>query len=536
MPHRRPPSPMPCRWLARAGILGLAGFLTLAGPLVPGAAPLEAQGAAYEQLQTFSGLLNQIRLNYVDSVTYTQLVRAAIDGVLRSLDPHSYFLSHSDGERQMAYESGRLAGTGIVLDDVDGVATVLAVLPESPAAKAGVQPGDRTVSLNDTSVAGLSVPTLQSRLIGEKGSKVKLVFERGSRLEPDSFKVTLKNDFIHPHSVQIARLANQTTGYLRLVGFHQDAGKEVEEAVKRLKSSGAKQMIFDLRGNPGGSVPSAIDIASSFLPKGTVVFRTRARRKQNVEVVTTEKDGHFVDLPMILLIDERSASASEALAGSLQDHDRALLMGRRSFGKALIQQVLEVPPQGDIVWLTVARVETPSGRVVQRRYEGLNVEQYYTFAGRSGAEQDTLAVYQTDHGRPVRGGGGIVPDVPLPKTPDLPVWWSVAADSGFIEAVADTLALTLGKDAAARNAWMTGVADWQTRLVTPFLERTRSRLKVTADPDSALRARIGRNLAARVAEVRWGDDGMDEFLVRNDPDLQAALGYFSKMGDLLKGP
>jgi carboxyl-terminal processing protease len=472
----------------------------------------------------------------VDSVTYAQLVHAAIDGVLRSLDPHSYFLSRADGERQLSYQEGRLAGTGIILDDVDGVATVLAVLPGSPAAKAGVQPGDRAIALNDTSVAGVTVQALQSRLVGEKGSKVKLVFERGPRLEPDSFKVTIKNDFIRPRSVQTARLVNATTGYLRLIGFQVEAPKEVEESIKQLKSSGARQLIFDLRGNPGGFVFGAVGIASSLLPKGTVVFRTQSRRRNAVDTVATEKDGAFRDLPMILLIDERSASASEILAGTLQDHDRALILGQRSFGKALIQSRLEVPPQGDVVWLTTARVVTPSGRVVQRRYQGLNAEQYYSFAGRSGAEQDTVAVYQTDHGRPVRGGGGIIPDVPLPRTAELPVWWSVAADSGFVEAIADSVAQTLGKDAAARNAWMTGVADWQTRLVTPFLERTRSRLKVAADADSALRARIGRNLAARVAQVRWGDDGSDEFLVRNDPGIQAALGYFPKLGDLLKGP
>ncbi|MGH7703141.1 MAG: S41 family peptidase, partial [Gemmatimonadales bacterium] len=297
----------------------------------------------------------------------------------------------------------------------------------------------------------------------------------------------------------------------------------------------AKQLLFDLRGNPGGYVGSAVDIASNFLPKGTLVFRTEGRRKTAVQQYTTERDGRFVDLRMILLIDQGSASASEALAGSLQDHDRALVLGRRSFGKALMQRPFEVPPQGDLVWLTIGRVVTPSGRVVQRRYQGLNVEQYYTFAGRSGAEQDTLAVFRTDGGRAVRGGGGIVPDIPLPLTATLPVWWSVASDSGFVEAIADSVAQTLGKEPNARVVWMNATQDWRSRLVAPFMERVHARLQFSAQPDSALSARLGRILASRAAEVRWGQDAIDEFLVRNDPDIRAALGYFAKVDDALKG-
>ncbi|MGH7701468.1 MAG: S41 family peptidase, partial [Gemmatimonadales bacterium] len=223
MPIRLPPpSSASPNFSSRVGrALALAALLA-----APSRTPLlEAQGAAYEQLQTFSGLLNQVRLNYVDSVTYAQLVRAAIDGVLGSLDPHSYFLSREDGERRLEYEAGQLAGTGIILDEVDAATAVQAVLPGSPGAKAGVQPGDRLVSLNDTSIAGLSLQRLESRMIGEKGSKLRMLFERGSRNEPDSFKVTIKNDLIQPRSVGIVRMVDQTTGYLRLTGFHADASK-----------------------------------------------------------------------------------------------------------------------------------------------------------------------------------------------------------------------------------------------------------------------------------------------------------------------
>ncbi|HXI19707.1 MAG TPA: S41 family peptidase, partial [Gemmatimonadales bacterium] len=411
-------------------------------------APLAAQ-SAYEQLQTFSSLLNQVRLSYVDSVTYAELVHAAIDGVLESLDPHSRFVSRDDGLRELAYEGGELAGTGLVLDDVDGALTVLTVLPRSPAARAGVGPGDRLLSINDTSSLGLSADEAGLRLLGEKGTRVRLLFERGARLEPDTLAVSLKYDLIKPVSVTATGMVDATTGYLRLSGFHEKSADEMEHAIKDLKGKGARRLLLDLRGNPGGVVIGAVEIASLFLPKQALVFSTVGRRQAANSEFRTGKDGPFRDLPLMVLLDEGSASAAEALAGSLQDHDRALLLGRRSFGKALMQQAFPIPPQGDLVWLTVGRIVTPSGRIIQRAYHGLKAAQYYSFAGRSGAARDTQAVFYTDHRRPVRGGGGIEPDVAIPKSAVLPAWWGIAADSGWIEAVADSVAGTLPRDQAA---------------------------------------------------------------------------------------
>ncbi len=494
-----------------------------------------AQGASYEQLQTFSSILNQVRTNYVDSVTYAELVHAAIDGVLESLDPHSRFLRRVDAERELAYDNGALAGTGIVLDDVDGDLTVVSVLPKSSGSKAGISPGDRLRLLNDTTVYGLSPYDAAHKMIGEKGQKVRLLFERGSRLEPDTVRVGLKFDFIVPHSVGTYRMIDASTGYLWLQGFYPKGGEEVASAVKELKGKGARQLVFDLRGNPGGMMGAAIDIAGLFLPKQTVIFRTEGRRRDTRDSVVTGKDGPFRELPMMILIDGGSASASEAVASSLQDHDRALILGRRSFGKALIQQALPVPPQGDLVWLTIARILSPSGRVIQRSYHGLKASQYYSFAGRSGAEQDTLQVYHTDHNRQVRGGGGIVPDIVLPRTAELPGWFSIAADSGWIEAVADSVANQLPTDPRARAAWAGAPAEWHARVVVPFMSRVTGRLHITTAPDSALLARFGRILGRRVAEVRWGPEGADEFLVRNDPDLLGAMAYWPRLDNLLAG-
>jgi carboxyl-terminal processing protease len=509
--------------------LGAALVLTFAALPATGA----AQGASYEQLQTFSSLLNQIRTSYVDSVTYAELIHAAIDGVLESLDPHSRFLRRTDAEREMAYRAGRLAGTGITFDVVDDQLTVASVYPRSPAAKKNVSAGDRLVSINDTAVAGLSSGDVGLRLLGEKGSKVRMLFERGSRFEPESVQVTLKFDLIEPRSVWGASMLDATTGYVRLAEFFVKAGDDVEKAVNNLRGMGARRLVLDLRGNPGGAVVGASDVAGLFLPKGTAVFRTVGRRRAMNEAVVTERNGPFREMPLMVLVNEGSASASEALVGSLQDHDRALVLGRRTFGKALVMVPIEIPPQADLVWLVMGRVVTPSGRVIQRAYHGLRAAQYYSFAGTGGTEQDTSAVFYTDTRRPVRGGGGIAPDVPIPEPAELPGWWATAADSGWIEAVADSAAALLPKDQSAAAKWLNAPTEWRQGMVLPLLARVHGRLKVSSEPDEALAGRIGRIMAYRAAEVRWGPEAAEALVVRNDPDLQVAMGYWDRLDNLL---
>ncbi|HXO84828.1 MAG TPA: S41 family peptidase [Gemmatimonadales bacterium] len=507
----------------------LVGVIALAAPVRSVA---QTQRSAYEELQTFSGVLNHIRLNYPDSLSYSELVAAAIRGVLRSLDPHSYYVSRLEYQRQSALERGELATVGVRLEEVEGAATVLAVAPGSPAAKSGVLPGDRVLAMNDTSVAGLDMSTIELRLAGEKGSKVRLQMERGPRLEPDTFSVTLKRSPFEVRSVSIVRMVDPTTGYLRLEDFMGNAD-EVHKGLVKLRGMHAQQVILDLRANPGGAVVLAVEAASEFFPKNTEIFSTRGRKRDTDTTYVTRRDGQFRDLPLIVLIDERSASAAEALASSLQDHDRALLVGRRSFGKALMQSIFFLP-SGDNVWLTVGRVITPSGRVIQRRYHGLGYEQYLSFAGKSGAQEDTMTTYKTDAGRLVRGGGGIVPDIVVPISAPLPVWWSAAADSGFDDAVSDSVAQTLPPTAAARTSWLTANAEWQTKLLPPFLSRVRSRLGVTAVTDSLLAQRLARILATRVAEVRWGPDAREEFLLRNDHTIRVALEQFPRLPELLQ--
>jgi len=516
--------------MARRQIRRLAlALIICAAPTAAG-----AQASSYEELQRFSAVLNHIRTNYPDSVAYNGLVRAAIDGMLRSLDPHSWFASREDYEKLSALDRGEMAVTGIVFEFADGVPTVLSYSRRSPAEKAGVLPGDRILRVDGVPVAGMTSKSIALRLAGDKGSKVTVGLERGPRLEPDTFSVQLKRAFLESRSVSVVRMLNPETGYVRLDDFGETVADEVQKAVRQLRSSKARQLILDVRGNPGGIVTEAVDLAAKFLPGKTLVFTTRGRKKVLNEDYRTKGDGEFVDLPLIVLVDGGSASASEALAGSLQDHDRALIVGRRSFGKALMQTGFLVP--SGFVQLTVGHVLTPSGRFIQRRYRGLAIEQYYAFAGTVGDGADTLTVFRTGRGRPVRGGGGIAPDVAVPAPVPPPAWWSAAADSGYDDAVADSVALTLSAAASGRAEWIGAARDWELRLLPPFLERVRTRLGVAARPDSVTGAELARRLAARAAFVRWPPDAGTDLILASDQDVRAAIASFSRLTELLSAP
>jgi len=491
--------------------------------------PLAAQASTYELLQTFSGLLNDIRVNYVDSVSTEHLVRGAIEGMLASLDPHSYYIAHEASERLGAWQAHHLAFTGIWVEEADGAIEVLAVDAGSSAEHAQVRPGDRITAVNDTAVAGMSAQDVQARLVGERGTKVRVRLERGPRLEPDSVSITVKNTDIPDRSVTLSRRLPGNVGYVRLAEFNEDAGKELRDAIGDVTDGpdSARRVILDLRGNPGGLLSAAEDVLSTFLAKGQMAFRTKGRHPDANAEYPIKHDGRYHEARLVLLIDGHSASAAEAVAGSLQDHDRAFIMGRRSFGKALVLSPFLIPPAQDVAWLTIGYVLTPAGRLIQRRYHGLSRMQYYAMAGKGGSATDTILEYHTDSGRVVHGGGGIGPDSTLPAPVAVPTWFLAAADSGFDDAVSDSAAQTLPRDDAAAAAWRGDPGRWA-RLLPPLLDRARRRLGVTAQADSAQSGRMARAMAARVAEVRWGAAARDALLLASDPDVAAAVAVLGR--------
>jgi carboxyl-terminal processing protease len=500
----------------------------------PAARVAAQQRTSYEELQTFSQVLTYIFHSYPDSVSYSVLVKAAIDGVLRDLDPHSLFFSRLDYERLDSLQRGDLAVTGAFLDEIDGEPTVLGVYPKSPAEGAGVRPGDRVLALNDTVVAGLEIETVRLRMAGSAGSKIRVRFARGSRLEPDTFTVSLKRKVLDAHYVFESRMVDSITGFVRLDEFGEKSADEVHDAIKNLKKQGARQVILDLRNNPGGIVSEAVDLVSEFVPKGSIVFSTKGRRVDVDTTYRTKHDGDFRDLPLIVLVNDRSASAAEATAASLQDHDRALIVGRRSFGKALMQTDFFLS-SGEVLHMTIGHVLSPSGRYIQRRYAGLAVEQYYSLAGAGGAQGDTDRVYHTDAGRVVRGGGGVQPDLVDSAGTEPAAWWVAAEDSGWVAAAADSIAATVPATPAGMTAFEATVPGWGKTLAPGLLSRIRDRLHVQASVDSLTQWRLGYEVGRRVVENRWGIAARYDLDLRHDRDVRMAIEAFPRLGDLLKG-
>jgi len=503
----------------RAAFGALAALLLVSAP-----AHGQMRHSACEELQTFSGVLNHIRNNYVDTISYRRMVRAAIDGVLESLDPHSHFLSRSDNVVLGRLARGDLAGIGMYVEPVGDEIVVRTLDRGGPSEDAGVFPGDRLLAVNDTSVAGLDAPRILARLAGPDGSSVRLLLARGPHLEPQEFELEIERKVFHVSAVEPAQLLDSATVYVRVVEFGDEAARDLETILGDARDGDRRQAILDLRGNPGGLVAEAVSMAGLFLPKRTRVFSTRGRKRDANADYMTEDDGDLRDVRLLLLIDEGSASAAEALAGALQDLDRAVVLGRRSFGKALVQAPFFLPG-GDVVWLTIGRVQTPSGRVIQREYRGLTADQYRSFAGTGVANGDTLPLYRTAAGRPVRGGGGIAPDIPLPGPPHPPAWWPAVRARGWIQTIVDDAAADLPPGADAVDAWA-AARSGHLALADALLERARGGLGVTAEVTPDIRAWMGRTIAGRVASVRWGLAASSRFRVATDPDVEAARSVF----------
>ena len=499
---------------ARPGLTA-AACLTIGTLALP--AQAHAQASAYEELQNFSALLNHVRRNYVDEIDYSRLTLAAMQGVLLGLDPHSYFLTTSDLSRLESFEAGELAGVGIRLEQRGESVVALSVRRFGPADRADVHPGDRLVAVDDTSVAGLGAREVDVRLLGKPGSKVDLRLERGSRLEPQMIEVRLERKKLPGGSVVEVAMREPGVGYVRLERFEENAGDELEKAVEQLADRDASLLLLDLRGNPGGILDEAVEAASIFLRKDRPVFTTRGRKEDMNEEYRARRNGKFRDIGLVVLIDEGSASGSEVLAVSLQDNDRALIVGRRSFGKALIQTAFFLP-QGHVVMLTVGRVYAPSGRLIQRDYEGITSEQFRSRAGEA-PESDTLT-YLTLGGRPVRGGGGVRPDVESPGPVPLPAWWAGSVELGIPLEVATAASASVGGNV---EVWVEQAETWEQILVAPYLERARADLSVEAEATPAEQERLARELAGLVAGVKWGRVGQERFQLLTDPDIELAV-------------
>ena len=367
-------------------------------------------------------VVSYIGSDYIEPISQDSLAELAIPAILEKLDPHSAYLPAREFKQVEEPLQGEFDGIGVVFNMATDTVIILNVIPSGPSQKAGILAGDRIIKVNDTLIAGqkISQTEVMKRLRGPRGTKVDLTLERKDISEP--VVVTVTRDAIPLNSVEAAMMMTDKVGFIRLSQFARTSFREVKSAVDTLRKQGMTGLILDLRGNSGGFLDQAILIANEFLERGKLIVYTEDRHKQRIRQYS-DGTGSATDIEIAMLIDESSASSSEILAGALQDNDRGTIIGRRSFGKGLVQS--QIPfEDGSALRLTVAKYYTPTGRSIQKPYTAGDEEGYHMdivnrynhnefFSADSIHFADSLK-FTTPKGKVVYGGGGIMPDIFIP--------------------------------------------------------------------------------------------------------------------------
>ncbi|WP_400193067.1 S41 family peptidase [Hymenobacter sp. B81] len=410
------------RWrqpLLLAGALA-CGVLLGSNPFRPSEQNPDATARGYLK---FKEILSYVDREYVDSVNAEELSDYAIQRLLERLDPHSVYIPAREQQQAAAFLQSDYDGVGVEFNLFRDTVTVVAPLSGGPAEQAGVQPGDRIVAVDGQPVSGSRLTNDQvfGKLRGPRGSTARLVVLRRGQARPLTFAMTRNR--IPNASVDVAYLVDATTGYIKISRFAAGTYDEFKDALGRLRRAGMQQLVLDLRGNPGGYLDRATRLADEFIGGTRKIVYTDGKGDQYDSQTFSRAVGEFEEGPLVVLVDEGSASASEVVAGALQDHDRALLVGRRTFGKGLVQQPITLN-DGSELRLTIARYHTPSGRCIQKSYQGgvaaydQDLQERYRRGEAFHADSIHFAEnlrYRTYNGRTVYGGGGIMPDVFVPR-------------------------------------------------------------------------------------------------------------------------
>src|SRR5471030_2158435 len=362
-----------------------------------------------EHYRAFTSALNAIETSYVDKVESDRLVYGAIRGMLGTLDPHSSFFDPKEYAQMRERQEGRYYGIGVSIQVYDGDVTAMNVFEGSPAYKNGIRRGDVLAKVGDEDAKGWTVDQAMHKLRGPKGTNVDVGVKR--RGYEQLIPIQLTRDEVYIPTVPAYFMIDATTGYIRMQDFGENTDHDVKHALHELASKGMRRLLFDIRGNPGGPLDQAIKVANEFLPRGKMIVYTRGRVANSDQDYRATEESEFTDIPIVLVANRDSASASEIVTGALQDHDRAYIVGETTFGKALVQSVYRISGGAGLA-LTTAHYYTPSGRIIQRPWDA-SFDEYLSYTLR---DQDANKAHnpsdlkRTDAGRPVYAGGGIEPD------------------------------------------------------------------------------------------------------------------------------
>ena len=492
-----------------------------------------------------SNLLHIIDDQYVDSVNINDLVEKAIPQILAELDPHSVYISAKDVETANNDLKSSFSGIGIEFVIRQDTIQVQNVIKNGPAERAGLLAGDKIVAIDGKPFVGQQVTTEESthRLMGPKGTKVRVgVMRYGDKSVKD---FTITRDYIQTKSITATYMLNDSIGYMRIKSFGEATYTEMLASLAQLNSEGMKGLVIDLRDNGGGYLQAAVNMANEFLPKNRLIVYTQGRKSPRTDY-TSDGRGNFQNLPLVVLINEGSASSSEIFSGAMQDNDRATIVGRRSFGKGLVQQQIGFP-DGSMIRLTVARYYTPSGRCIQKPYQPgddadyeadlLNRYQHGEYFSQDSIKQ-TGPAYHTSLGRVVYGGGGIMPDVFVPEdTTNFTSYYKQAMMSGlmlqyaFIYTDANRPKLNEYKETKPLANYLK-----QQGLVDKFVDYAdQNGLKRRNLMIMKSRSLLEQFLDSRIIYNILDEQAWNEFVNADDPTIQAALRVF-QTGNFPKRP
>ncbi|MBE3076604.1 MAG: S41 family peptidase [Actinobacteria bacterium] len=362
-----------------------------------------------QQYRVFTSALAAIEREYVEDVPSDRLVYGAIEGMLHTLDPHSSFFDPRSYAQMRERQEGRYYGLGITIQVIDGDITVMSIFEGSPAYKKGLRRGDVIARIEGADAKGWTSDEAVRKLKGPKGTSVNISIRR--RGYEGLIDMDVVRDEVNITTVRGTFMLDKDTGYVKLTEFSETSDHELGAALEALTAKGMKRLVLDLRDNPGGALDQAIRISNRFLPRGDLIVYTRGRVPNADQDYRATEESDYTHVPMVTLVNRNSASASEILSGALQDHDRSLVVGETTFGKALVQSVYRIS-EGAGVAVTTGRYYTPSGRLIQRPWDG-TFDEYLTYTLRDqtgGRPHESAELKYTDGGRKVYGGGGIEPD------------------------------------------------------------------------------------------------------------------------------
>jgi carboxyl-terminal processing protease len=489
------------------------------------------------QLDLFTQVLYLVQNHYVEPPENQKLIRGAIDGMLKTLDPHTVFLPPQRAQRMDEEFHGEYSGIGIQFEIRDGVITVISPLEGTPSYRLGIRAGDQIVEIDGTAVPkSVTNDDVFKSLRGPSGSVVQLSIAREG--DPELHRFTVERAKIPIESIPYSYMVRPGVGYVRIIRFSSTTGDELEKALTKLRGQGMKSLLLDLRANSGGLLSQAVDVLDQLSPSNKKVVYTRGRiASANADYYTSDRP-KLMTGPLVVLIDHGSASASEIVAGAVQDLDRGLVAGTNSFGKGLVQNQLSLS-DGSKLLLTIAKYYTPSGRLIQRDYsKATDQTEYALEAYKEDAPSDSALQarpkFKTVGGRTVYGGGGILPDAVISDRDNLTrVEADMIQKRVFFEWATSFLAQhrnqTWTPESFGKNFSMSD-ADWKS------LRKIMDNRKVAVDSVwTSDRPFMQQQIRAELASATLGSVERYRILIEDDPQLKAALELFPKASQLLAG-